>query len=208
MNPVLRPHHASYALLDPTGAAAGREELSLEKRAGGYFYLSTLETTYPSETEAEVRWQLDERLVTRLLHIHSVDSWGEEYDLEVTITGNGLLAHRAAPHGPTQVELGWGPRAELDYISAAFPAVIMARSFAGGGSARTVDAVEFGVEDLVPVIVSRRYQRTGQAAEGGITAQCLTEETGHASTVEVSAGGVLLGYEGLLRLEELDAPMK
>lgn len=204
----LQPHHARYTLLDPTGAAAGHEVLTLEKDVGGYRFAASLQTSYPAPVEVQVHWQLDRRLITRLLYIHSRDGWGEEYELEATVTGNGLLAHRAAPHGPTQVELGWGPAAELDYISAAFPAVILARSFSNGARRRRVDAVEFGVEDLVPTIVERHYQRQDGAGGDGVTASCVSGHTGHAALVEVSAGGALLRYEGLLTLEELDEPTK
>jgi hypothetical protein len=204
----LRPHRARYTLLDPTGAAAGHEVLTLETDGAGFRFATSLQTSYPAPVEAQVHWQLDRHLTTRLLYIHSRDGWGEEYELEATVTGNGLLAHRAAPDGPTQVELGWGPAAELDYISAAFPAVIMARSFSGGARARRVDAVEFGVEDLVPSIVERRYQLLDGAAGAGVTARCVSEPTGRAALVEVSVAGALLGYEGLLALEELDEPTK
>lgn len=203
----LQPHRARYALLGPTGATVGHEVLTLETHVGGYRFTTSLKTSYPAPVEVQVQWDLDRALVTRLLYIHSRDGWAEEYEVEVTVTGNGLLAHRAGPDGPTQVELGWGPAAELDYISAAFPAVIMARSFSDGTRARRVDAVEFGVEDLVPAIVERRYQRQ-DAPGGGVTARCVTGETGHAALVEVSAAGALLRYQGLLALEEMEEPTK
>lgn len=204
----LQPHRARYALLDPSGLNAGHELLTLEARGGGYRFATSLETMYPATFEVQVQWDLDAALATRLLYIHSRDGWGDEYEVEATITGNGLLAHRSAPDGPTQVELGWGPAAELDYISAAFPAVIMARSFAEGAWARRVDAVEFGVEDLVPTIVERHYQVQDRPVGGGVSARCVTGETGHAALVEISAGGALLRYEGLLALEALEEPTK
>jgi hypothetical protein len=208
MRPQLQPHRARYALLDPAGVVAGHEHLSVERDGEGYWLSSTLRTVYPSTVEAELQWQLDSGLATRLLYIHSRDGWGEEFELEATVTGNGLLAHRAAPDGPTQVELGWGPNAELDYLSAACAEVIMARSFGGEARERRVDAVEFAVEDLVPAIVARRYLRLEAPFGGGTIASCLTEETGHQALVEVSAGGALVRYAGLLTLEELEEPTK
>lgn len=208
MTPRLQPHHARYALLDAAGAVAGREHLAVERDGEGYHLSSTLRTVYPSAVEVELEWRLDPRLATRLLYIHSLDAWGQQFELEATVTGNGLLAHRAAPDGPTQVELGWGPDAELDYVSAAFASVIMARSFSGDAHERRVDAVEFGVEDLVPTIVARRYHLLEATSGGGALASCVTEETGHQALVEVGAGGALVRYEGVLVLEELDEPTK
>lgn len=208
MTPRLQPHRARYALLDPAGAVVGHEHLTVERDPLGYHMSSTLRTVYPAAVEVELQWQLDPALATRLLYIHSLDGWGQEFELEATVTGNGLLAHRAAPDGPTQVELGWGPDAELDYVSAAFASVIMARSFSGEARERRVDAVEFGVEDLVPAVVARRYHLLEAPVGGGTIARCLTEETGHQALVEVGAGGALVRYEGVLELEELEEPTK
>jgi hypothetical protein len=209
----LEPHSARYRLLDPTGRAAGSENLRVERTTDGWHLGSTLTTTYPATVEVELDWQLDRGLVTRLLYIHSRDSWGEEYELEVAVTGNGLLAHRRAPDGPTQVELGWGPNAELDYISAAFAVVIMARSFPGNGvghglhsagAERAIDAVEFGVEDLVPGVVARRLRRIDPEGPDGVAARSVTVATGHAATIEVAHSGALVRYEGLLELARPD----
>ena len=208
MSPLLLPHRARYALLDRGGVAAGQEHLEVSRRGTGYLLTSKLRTTYPAAVEVELTWELDAALATRLLYIHSRDAWGEEFEVEATVTGNGMLAHRAAPGGPTQVELGWGSNAELDYVSAGFAAVIMARSFHGNAMERHVDAVEFGVEDLVPAIIPRLYRRLPGGAGGGAAAECITAGTGHRARVEVAPGGALLAYEGLLALEELDAPTK
>ncbi|HEY8740559.1 MAG TPA: hypothetical protein VIN56_08205, partial [Candidatus Dormibacteraeota bacterium] len=196
----LQPHRARYRILDAAGATAGHEQLSVERSPGGFHLTSSLRTTYPAAVEVELQWQLDADLVTRLLYIHSRDAWGEEYEIEATVTGNGMLAHRSAPGGPTQVELGWGPAVEFDYISAAFPAVIMARTFSSGATVRGVDAVELGVEDLVPVVVVRSYRRASGQSDG-ITARCVTAATGHVALIEVAPSGMLRRYEGLLELE-------
>ncbi|MFN2466168.1 MAG: hypothetical protein ABR598_07890, partial [Candidatus Dormibacteria bacterium] len=173
-----------------------------------YHLASTLRTTYPAALEVEIQWRLDATLVTRLLYVHSVDAWDDEYELEATVTGNGMLAHRVAPDGPTQIELGWGPNAEFDFLSAAFAVVMMARSFDGGAQERAVDAVELGVEDLVPVVIGRRYELlSGDRAEG-FRARCTTPVTGHATTIEVAPSGALLGYAGLLALDGLVSPTK
>jgi hypothetical protein len=210
----LEPHSARYRLLDPAGLPAGREDLRVERSDDGWHLASTLTTTYPAAVEVELDWRLDGALVTRLLNIHSRDSWGEEYELEVAVTGNGLLAHRRAPDGPTQVELGWGPDAELDYISAAFAVVIMARSFSAdavepgvdaAGAERVIDAVEFAVEDLVPAVVARRLRRVDPSGRVAVSARSITVATGHVATIEVAQSGALVRYEGLLEVESLES---
>src|ERR1700730_10712366 len=119
MHGRLLPHRAGYAIASPDAAQAGVEELEVARAGAGWRIQSRVETSWPEAVVATVDWELDEWLVTRVLHIHSRERFSGECELELTISGNGLLAHRAALEGPTQVELGWGPAAELDYISAA-----------------------------------------------------------------------------------------
>jgi hypothetical protein len=124
---------------------------------------------------------------------------GEVYELEVAVTGNGVLMHRAAPEGPAQVELGWGPDAEFDYLSAAFTAVIVARSGLPAGGTRTLTAVQISAEDLEPMLVTQEWRATDET-----TFECLTRQTGHRAAVVVGAAGEVRSYEGLLELESLE----
>jgi hypothetical protein len=224
MPPALLPSRAVYAFVRPDGLVAGTEEAELTRGGDGWRIHSRIETAWPEDIVATLEWDLDRDLVTRLLRIESRERFTGESELELTITGNGLLAHRRAEDGPTQVELGWGPNAELDYVSAAFPTVLLARSALQPGQTREVDAVQIGTADLLPGIVSRRLRAVAPGEDdtaapvaldlgvaGGAplrTARrvdCLTVQTGHVAIATASAEGVLLGYAGLLRLTSLES---
>jgi hypothetical protein len=213
MPAALIPHRAGYALARPDGSDAGTETVEVAPGAGGWRIQTHIETWWPDEITSTVDWDLDGKLVTRLLHIVSSERVTGETELEVTVTGNGLLAHRRGPDGPTQVELGWGPNAELDYISAAFPTVMLARSGLAPGASRKVDAVQIGTLDLVPTIVGqvlhRRAPAAGEREEPassvpgvavGQWVEFTVVETGFTSMATATADGVLAGYGRLLRL--------
>jgi hypothetical protein len=151
-------------------------------------------------------------LLTRVLRIHSQERFSGYHELELTVGGNGLLAHRSAPDGPTQVELGWGPAAELDYISAAFPAVMLARTGPIPGQLRHVDAVQVATVDLIPAVVPERLR--GLALGDGnmppgfdlpaLVVECTVIATGHVARISAAASGALLSYSGLLTLDWLE----
>ncbi|MDP9324998.1 MAG: hypothetical protein M3O87_00485 [Candidatus Dormibacteraeota bacterium] len=203
-------HQASYTILDPAGADAGAEELTVDAFGAGLRITSRLGTDYPVSLTTTLDWELDARLVTRRLLLQSRTGWGDECELELTVTGNGLLAHRVAPDGPTQVELGWGPQAELDHLSAAFPMVMAARTTLIAGESRHVETIYIGAEDLLLQVVPREL--TAVAGEGGaLDLLSRAVETGHAVRLTRDPSGALRSYEGLLRLERLNllpAPTK
>jgi hypothetical protein len=218
----LIPHRARYAYVRPDGSQAGTEEVEVSLSSGGWSINTRIHAAWPEEIVATVDWDLDGDLVTRLLRIVSLERFSGESELELTVTGNGLLAHRRAPDGPTQVELGWGPNAELEYISAAFPAVMLARSGLEPGAVRQVDAVHIGTIDLVPTVIPLLLRGTpgsgtSRSAPGlgtvlgasGLEAargvEFVVVETGHHTTAAATAEGVLLSYTGLLRLTSLEA---
>lgn len=202
--PTLQPHRGTYTILGTGGAEAGREDLALEATSAGFQVRSTLTSEYPARLTATVDWELDAQLTTRLLVIHSRDGWGRDHELELTVTGNGLLAHRVAPDGPTQVELGWGPAATLDYLSAAFSTVMLARAGLGPGESALLDAVQLGIEDLVPEIVPREIRRLDD--EDGARYVSTVIATGHSAVLALDPSGALRSYAGLLRLDSLTAP--
>jgi hypothetical protein len=203
----LQPHRATYTILGAGGLEAGREELAVEATGAGFQVRSSLSSEYPARLMATVDWQLDAELTTRLLVVHSRDGWGQDHELELTVTGNGLLAHRAAPDGPTQVELGWGPAASLDYLSAAFPIVMLSRAGLAPGESARMDTVQLGIEDLVPEIVPREVRRFG--APGSLRYITTVIATGHSAELLLDPSGALRSYAGLLRLDSLtEAPTK
>jgi hypothetical protein len=195
----LLPHRARYQIIGRGGAVAGSEDLEVARGGAGWRIRSRIETAWPEEIVASLDWELDESMLTRLLHVSSRERFSGEYELELTVTGNGLLAHRDAPDGPTQVELGWGPNAELDYISAAFPAVMVARSDLAPGATRDVDAVQLGTADLVPITLGQRLRRIDPD-----TVECTVVDTGHVAVITTAASGALVAYSGLLRLTSLE----
>jgi hypothetical protein len=199
---VLLPHQAGYAILDPGGRDVGVEELTLAAHGAGTRVVSRLETEFPAALRVDLDWELDARLVTRRLLIQSRSGWGEEYEIELTVTGNGLLAHRVAPDGPTQVELGWGPEVELDHLSAAFATVMAARSALEVGHRRRLDTVYLAPEDLLPGVVARELLRLPDEA-GATVLLNRAVDTGHEVRLELHPSGALRGYEGLLRLERI-----
>lgn len=218
----LLPHRASYQIIGPRGEVAGGEELEVVRGEAGWRIRSRIETTWPEDIVARLDWELDDAMLTRLLHVFSRERFSGEYELELTVGGNGLLAHRAAPDGPTQVELGWGPNAELDYLSAAFPAVMLARSELAIGANRVLDAVQLGTADLVPTILGQRLRRIapdaaravapGDAAAGAprhappatTHVECTVLDSGHVAVISTAASGALVSYSGLLRLTSLE----
>ncbi|MEA2644948.1 MAG: putative glycolipid-binding [Chloroflexota bacterium] len=193
------PHHAAYELLHPDGAAAGQERVEVRALGGGFMVTARLETRHPSPVDADIQWELDRDLVTRLLYIHSTDAWGGDAELELTITGNGLLAHRRAAEGPTQVELGWGPDAELDHLSMAFPLVMAARRDLPPGGAAVIDVVHVQLDDLLPVVLRQEVRRGQERARGGHVLSCRTLDTGHVTTYTVDADGGIEGQDGYSR---------
>jgi hypothetical protein len=195
MTAQLEPHQATYTLLDAAGRAAGNEDLRFARLEDGWQLTSSLASTFPAELTASIDWRLDRDLRTRLLRIESTVD-GMRLNLELAVTGNGLLAHRSAPDGPTQVEMGWGPGVELDYLSAAFPAVMAARSRLGVGDRRRADVVHIGTEDLLPGILALELSALDAA-----TIEVLVPATGHRATLSIGQAGALLGYEGLFRLD-------
>ena len=169
-------------------------------RAGaGWHIESELEAAWPEEITASVDWELDGRLVTRLLRINSHERFAGDHELELTISGNGLLAHRAAPDGPTQVELGWGPQAELDHLSAAFATVVVERLDLAPGSSAQVDAVQLGTADLVPTIVP-----VVVSAEAATAIDWTVVATGHSTRITTAMGGAIASYGDLLALDRLE----
>ena len=113
------------------------------------------------------------------------------------------------------MELGWGPNAELDYISAAFPAVMLARSNLAIGARRVIDAVQLGTADLVPTVLAQHLRRVGPEAVTGVVpndpdavaiayVECTSVDTGHVAIISTAASGALVAYSGLLRLTSLE----
>jgi hypothetical protein len=211
----LLPHRARYQVLGRGGEVAGSEELEVSRAGAGWRIRSRIETSWPEAIVASLDWELDGSMLTRLLRVFSRERFSGEYELELTVSGNGLLAHRDAPDGPTQVELGWGPRAELDYISAAFPAVMVARSDLAVGASRDVDAVQLGTADLVPTILGQRLRRIApeeaspadpddQVTAATTHIECTVVDTGHVAVISTAASGALVAYSGLLRLTSLE----
>jgi hypothetical protein len=210
LGPLL-PHRAGYQVVGSAGEVAGREELEVARHAAGWRISSRIETSWPEEIVASLDWELDESMLTRLLRVASRERFTGDHELELSVGGNGLLAHRQAPDGPTQVELGWGPSAELDYLSAAFPAVMVARANLDLGATRAIDAVQLGTADLVPTIISLRLRRlapgdvaAGPAAAATCYVECTVVDTGHAAVISTAASGALVAYSGLLRLDWLE----
>jgi hypothetical protein len=167
--------------------------------AAGWLIESELATSWPEEVTATIGWELDERLVTRLLRIHSHERFAGNHELELTITGNGLLAHRSAPEGPTQVELGWGPRVELDHLSAAFAMVIAERLDLASGTPVGVDAVQLGTADLVPTIIP-----VVAAPHGPSEIYWTVVATGHSARITTAQAGAIAAYGELLALERIE----
>jgi hypothetical protein len=209
----LLPYRAGYAFASGGAGKAGVEELEVARAGTGWRIDSHLQTTWPEEVVVTLDWELDEALVTRVLHIHSQERFSGEHELELTVSGNGLLAHRLAPDGPTQVELGWGPTAELDYISAAFPAVMLARQAIASGVVRDIEAVQLGTADLIPVVVRQRLRGLllerdslppGLDQQAAAVVECLVIDTGHVARIWTAASGALVSYSGLLNLAWLE----
>ncbi|MHB8508270.1 MAG: hypothetical protein ACYDGR_06430 [Candidatus Dormibacteria bacterium] len=193
----LRPAKARYSFLHPDGTRAGGEELRLAPTREGWVVTSVLHTDRPSALRAELEWHLLEDLTTRILYITSESSLGEHRDLELAVSGNGLLCHRVAPDGPTQVELGWGPSVELDYLSAAFPTILAARSRRGDRPHAAVVLVT--AEDLLPEPQEHSYRWSGP--------DCLVLDvaaTGYRAEIALEPSGMLRTYGDLLRLDQVE----
>lgn len=185
-----QPHRAVYEL-----AGGGSEVLVVRRDVDGWRIESRLEA---AEAQAEITWTLRRDLSTRVLQVTSRDALAEEHELELAVTGNGLLAHRVGPDGPSQVELGWGPDAELDHLSAVFSSVIAARSSLEPGQTRSVRAVHVGTEDLELTVIDQEYRSVGENR-----LVCATPTTGHEAELVIGDLGALVSYEGLTRLVEL-----
>jgi len=172
-------------------------------RPGGWLATSRLELTTPESLTCDIEWHLEADLSTHVLYMAGTDHWGDEYTLEAAITGNGLLASRTGPDGPTQVEMGWGPNVELDHLSACFTTVLLGRWDAAAQPSRKVTTVYIGAEDLVPEPLDQRYRVTARDEATATTRiERLAPSTGSTAMITVIDGGVVRGYEGLFRLTD------
>jgi hypothetical protein len=205
---LLTAHRARFTLLDGDGRPAGIEDLEVDTGPDEVVVSSRIEAGPPYPDEVLLDWHLDEDLQTRLLHIASRDRWGVLHELEAAVTGNGMLAHRIGPDGPSQVELGWGPDAEFNHLSAAFSEVILMRSARRDASTRVVSAVILTTDELEPVVARQRYRLLGESPDGVREYECLTLDSGRRDVLRVSPAGVLLEYRGLLQLVAVEPPTK
>ncbi|GAC1334207.1 MAG: hypothetical protein NVSMB17_15590 [Candidatus Dormibacteria bacterium] len=198
---VLRPHSARYRFLDAQGQDAGHEDLRVEPRRGGWLATSQLALTSPAAVTCEIEWHLKPDLSTHVLYMTATDRWGDEYTLEAAVTGNGLLASRTGPDGPTQVEMGWGPGVELDHLSAAFTAVMVGRWDVGAMDRREVTSVYIGAEDLLPEPLQQHYRVVDRDPARGVTRlERVSPTTGSSALIGILDGGVVRDYEGLFEL--------
>jgi hypothetical protein len=195
---VLLPHSAVYRFL-AGGREAGLERAAIARAAEGWLVTSRLEL---GGATTELEWHLLPDLSTRILWISTRNAWGEEHDLELAITGNGVLASRGGPEGPSQVEMGWGPRVELDHLCAVFTTVLLARWDTEAEPQRDIDSVWIGAEDLVPQPWRQRW-RTLEATADGLVAVERRVEAGVPARITVSQDGVVRDYDGLFALVEL-----
>lgn len=200
---VLRPHAAQYMFLDSRGRDAGQENMRIEPRPGGWLAVSRLELTGPDALTCDIEWHLEDDLSTHVLYMAGTDHWGEEFTLEAAVTGNGLLASRTGPDGPTQVEMGWGPDVELDHISACFTTVLLARWDTATVPRRELTTVYIAAEDLVPEPLDQVYRVTARDPATTVTTiERVAPVTGSSAMIRLGQGGVVLGYEGLFRIAD------
>ncbi|HEV3232403.1 MAG TPA: putative glycolipid-binding domain-containing protein [Candidatus Dormibacteraeota bacterium] len=201
MRRPLRPHQATYGFRDAAGDPAGEERMELARSEAGWRVASRLELTRPLPLATDLEWHLEPDLATRILYLSTRNAWGEEHRLELAITGNGVLASREAPDGPSQVEMGWGPEVELDHLGAAFTTILLARWDFAARPARRIRTVFIGAEDLVPEPLEHDY-RVFADAEGIVTVERAAAIAGRAATIRVAPGGVALSYSGLFEVRE------
>ncbi|MFN2463621.1 MAG: putative glycolipid-binding domain-containing protein [Candidatus Dormibacteria bacterium] len=194
---MLRPHSARYAFVDPRGGPAGAEEMQLASHPGGWRVTSRLELHGTAPSTCEVEWQLGPDLATHILNMWMTNEWGEEFTLEAAVTGNGLIASRSGPDGPTQVEMGWGAAVELDHVCACFTTITLARLGLASGARQRVASVFINPDDLVPQPLEQEYRAL--SATGMI--QRMSPATGSRAAIVTLPGGVLRSYEGLFSLE-------
>lgn len=193
---MLEPRRSRYTLLGPGGGVAGHEDLAIDRDANGWVVNTEVAAGAPWDLTARVTWHLGDRLETRVLAIATRNGFGEGHEVELAFTGNGVLAHRRGPDGPSQIELGWGPRAEVDYLSAVFSEVTLRRLAARHVVEEDVECLSIDAETLEPVVVTRRYRRLADSAWA-----CEVAATSHHARLMQDGAGVLVEYEGLFRLD-------
>jgi hypothetical protein len=200
---VLRPHTARYVFTDIQGGDAGQEEVVVERRPGGWRVTSRLDLSLPVVLACDIEWHLEQDLSTHVLYMAATDAWGDDYTLELAVTGNGLLGSRGGPDGPTQVEMGWGRDVELDHVSAAFTTILLARWNMAAHPRRDVTSVYIRAEDLVPEPLEQRYVVVSRDPAAATTrVQRIAPGTGSSTLVTVLDGGIVAAYEGLFRVAE------
>ena len=200
---VLRPHTARYTFVDARGRDAGQENTEVARRTDGWLVTSRLELSLPESLTCDIEWHLEVDLATHILYMASTDHWGDDYTLEAAVTGNGLLASRTGPDGPTQVEMGWGPAVELDHLSASFTTVLLARWDKTAQPRREITTVYIGADDLVPEPLDQRYRVVARDQAGPTTrVERVTPSTGGTALITVLDSGMVQGYERLFRLTD------
>lgn len=175
--------------------------MSIARRRGGWLATSHLQLTLPEALTCDIEWHLEPDLATHVIYISTVDHWAQEYYLEAAVTGNGLIASRKGPDGPTQVEMGWGPDVELDHLSACFTTVLLARWDLSSRPRRTITSAYIPVEDLMPEALEQEYGVL-EHSDAITRVERVVPATGSRAEIAVLPGGVVQRYEGLFELDE------
>lgn len=186
-----------YRVMDGEGHPVGTEEFRCAAGPAGWRYFSRVETLLPEPHEEVIDLVVDAAWRPLRLRIDA-----GEHHLSVAVEDGRLSGVRDAE----EIDLPFGPTTELDYLSPAFNAV----------TARHVDrTAEFDVVYLEPftcrpVLERQRYELLGddEAATpvGRFAARrwrYTSLRAGWTSTFWVAAD-VVVAYEGVFALEELD----
>ena len=187
-----------YTVMDGAGHAVGSEEFRCAPGPAGWRYFSTIETILPEPHREVVDLVVDGAWRPVRLRIDT-----GSHRLDLVADGDRLVGRR---DGET-LDLAFGPRAEIDYLSPAFNAVTANRLTATS---------ELDVVYLEPFTCEPRAQRQryepGEEEEvhtpvGRFTARrwgYTALDSGWSATFWV-AGDVVVAYEGLFELAEYEA---
>jgi hypothetical protein len=187
-----------YRVMDGRGNPVGTESFRCAPGPAGWRYFSEIETSIPEPHREQVDFVVDSgwrpvRLVVRT----------GRHDLVVQPSADvltGTLDGEA-------VEIPFGPEVELDYLSPCFNAVTAIRL----GETREIDVIFFEPVTCLPRPMRQRYELQDPEDEvvtpvGFFTAArwiYTAIESGFSRPMWV-AGDVVVAYEDVFELEELD----
>jgi len=184
--------------MDGEGHPRGTERFRCAPGPAGWRYFSEIETSEPVQHRETVDLTVDSAWRPHRLRVDT-----GEHLLQMAPAGDRLKGHL----DDEELDLGWGPEVELDYLSPCFNAVTANRL---GDTSAEIQVAWFDPYTCEPRGVRQRYERLG---EGSVTTPVGTFDAvrwryssipeGFTRDIWV-AGDLVVDYPGVFELIEYE----